>query len=355
MYFLDANAWYWYFGRDKLGMKSSAPVDVMKLVKDMDLIQQKSIPVSVYIEVVTHFRDEPEKLQALLKQRFVKGLPVFNNIPDYILTPEELECTAIMGWEELKSYAYRMLEQKIDIEVRFIYLFLEIMRLLFLQFILDSRSELTANEKSAVLTWVGRNYSIDSKDAKVKELKASLVHGYKIKDEQKVIKDKYIEMLNEECVFEQILVEGCVACKASNSDITAVIQKAYKKAVSSGLDGRDGTMKYIDSVLAQDASFLQVAKSKISAMFVKHHYTQAQSCYLRDIMFDAWMDRKQKLRKNDIFDMFCVGVLDYKDSVKPHNVLIDNTTYLVSFDKTMKDFIGEYSASSGKVISKYEL
>lgn len=57
-------------------------------------------------------------------------------------------------------------------------------------------------------------------------------------------------------------------------------------------------------------------------------------------MFSAWFDRGQKLQKNDIFDMFCVGCLDAKDKREPNNVLFDRRVYLISFDERMKKFIG---------------
>ena len=83
MIFLDANAFYSYYGRSKLGM-TSEPVDEKRLKKYLDQQSEKSLPTSVYIEIMTHFRNNPKVLQSLLEFRYAKGLPLFNNIPDYV-------------------------------------------------------------------------------------------------------------------------------------------------------------------------------------------------------------------------------------------------------------------------------
>lgn len=49
MYFLDANAFYSYFGRSKLGMTSS-PVDENVLKDYLNKITNKSLPTSVLLK-----------------------------------------------------------------------------------------------------------------------------------------------------------------------------------------------------------------------------------------------------------------------------------------------------------------
>lgn len=89
MIFLDANAFYSYYGRSKLGM-TSEPVDEERLKKYLEQQREKSLPTSVYIEIMTHFRNNPKVLQYLLEFRYAKGLPLFNNIPDYVVSEDEI-------------------------------------------------------------------------------------------------------------------------------------------------------------------------------------------------------------------------------------------------------------------------
>lgn len=354
MYFLDANAWYWYFGRNELKMLSSAKVDEKKLITELDRIEKKSIPTSVYIEVVTHFRDNPELLQKLLKHRFVNSMKIYNNIPDYVIIPEEIEFTAYVGWDELKSYAYRMLDKKIDIEARFIYIFIEIMSLLFFAYKLDMTPDLSEEEKQSTENWIRKMYRQNSHEEKMIEIKDALRNGYMVKDEARIIKNKYIEILNRECIFFELILSGCVAVKEQKKDILSVLQSTYKKVVQDGLDGKNNTMKYIDDVLSTDSNFLDYAKKRFSNTFQKHGYTKMQCLYLKEVMFDAWMDRKQKLRKNDIFDMFCVGTLDFNNLGHDSNVLVDNNSYLISFDTVMEAFIKRNDDLSHNIICRYK-
>ena len=75
-------------------------------------------------------------------------------------------------------------------------------------------------------------------------------------------------------------------------------------------------------------------------MFKKGKYSATQRRYLRDVMFTSWFERGKKLDKNDIFDMLCVGCLDHIDKTKNACVLIDASSYVLSFDTRMKNFIG---------------
>ena len=93
MIFLDANAFYSYYGRSKLGM-TSEPVDEERLKKYLEQQREKSLPTSVYIEIMTHFRNNPKVLQNLLEFRYAKGLPLFNNIPDYVVSEDEITSVA---------------------------------------------------------------------------------------------------------------------------------------------------------------------------------------------------------------------------------------------------------------------
>lgn len=106
MIFLDANAFYSYYGRSKLGM-TSEPVDEERLKKYLEQQREKSLPTSVYIEIMTHFRNNPKVLQNLLEFRYAKGLPLFNNIPDYVVSEDEITSVAYMDQAALKNYADR--------------------------------------------------------------------------------------------------------------------------------------------------------------------------------------------------------------------------------------------------------
>ena len=70
-------------------------------------------------------------------------------------------------------------------------------------------------------------------------------------------------------------------------------------------------------------------------------------------MFEAWMKRGQLFRKNDIYDFFFIGCSDYVDNTPAENVLIDRSTYLLTFDRIPARFIEKKKPANGKAIRRY--
>lgn len=327
MIFLDANAFYSYYGRSKLGM-TSEPVDEERLKKYLEQQREKSLPTSVYIEIMTHFRNNPKVLQNLLEFRYAKGLPLFNNIPDYVVSEDEITSVAYMDQAALKNYADRLLKSKIQIESKFTLLFFEITKDLYAHYKLEMTDGLSQKNKDAILGYIGRVAYKEYQNLLEERIKVELQSGYDENKEKKVLKDFYIQELNEACVLTNIIIQGCVACKQDKEDIISIVQQTYQKSIESGLDGNTGTMPCIVDTLATDQHFLDIAKVKVSEMFKKGKYSATQRRYLRDVMFTSWFERGKKLDKNDIFDMLCVGCLDHIDKTKNACVLIDASSYV---------------------------
>lgn len=86
MIFLDASAFYSYIVRRNSGLIESTHVNEAKLSKYLDPIREKSLPASVFIEIMAHFRDDSSRIREILEFRLRKGLPQFNNIPDYCIS-----------------------------------------------------------------------------------------------------------------------------------------------------------------------------------------------------------------------------------------------------------------------------
>lgn len=353
MYFLDANAFYSYFGRSKLAMTSS-PVDENVLTAYLDKQQEKSLPTSVYIEIITHFRNNPKLLKEILEFRKNKRLPLYNNIPQYVVDPDEITCVSIMDEKSLYSYADKLLRDKIKIESKFTLLFFEITRNLYAHYKLESTTELSEGNKTSILNYIGRNGFKEYGGILEEKIKKELESGYEDNKEQSVLKNFYIHELNEACIFIDIIVAGCIAYKDEDSDIIKCIQDTYQNSVSLGMDGKNGTMPCIVDTLATDTQFLSDAKQRIASMLKKEHYTDSQIAYLRDVMFTAWFNRGQKLQKNDIFDMFCVGCLDHEDTRENECILMDSSSYIISFDNRMKNYLGIVRPRNLQLIKKIQ-
>lgn len=349
MIFLDANAFYSYFGRSKLNFYSSL-VDEKRLRKYLEKKSEKSLPTSVFIEIMTHFRDNPLLLEEIVNFIKNKNLKLYNNIPDYVISTDELTCVGIMDGASLKEYANKLLKSKIEIESRFTLFFLEITKDLYARYKLESINELSQPNKDSILSWIGRTVFEEYGKLLEKEIKKELEKGYVDNKEQNILKKFYIQKLNEACTLIDMTIAGCINLENENIDIIDAIQNAYQKNIDLGMDGKNSTMFYIVDTLLSDKEFLNLARLKISEMFKKGGYSNFQRVYLRDVMFTAWFERGQKLKKNDIFDMLCIGCLDYKDTRKSSCILIDSSSYIITFDKKMKEFLGVVRPNNLKII-----
>ena len=228
MIFLDANAFYSYYGRSKLGM-TSEPVDEERLKKYLEQQREKSLPTSVYIEIMTHFRNNPKVLQNLLEFRYAKGLPLFNNIPDYVVSEDEITSVAYMDQAALKNYADRLLKSKIQIESKFTLLFFEITKDLYAHYKLEMTDGLSQKNKDAILGYIGRVAYKEYQNLLEERIKVELQSGYDENKEKKVLKDFYIQELNEACVLTNIIIQGCVACKQDNNKTELAIAVCASK------------------------------------------------------------------------------------------------------------------------------
>ncbi len=355
MLFLDANTFYSYIGRKNIGLIESTHVNEAELRKFLDNIKEKTLPTSVFIEIMVHFRDDPERLRKILNFRKDKGLPLFNNIPDYCVSDDEITCVYHMGNEALKKYAYKLLDEKIGVESRFAYLFYEITKNLYLEYRIQEIGKFTESETKGIWDFLGRKEFRESKDKLVDDFCNILHKGYEQGKDQNLLKEKYIDLLNDACKIIDLTLAGCVACIENDSDIIAAIQTAYDESVAKGFDGKDGTMPGIVSLFQTDAGFLEQAKTRISNMFLKHGYNEYHVEYLKEIMFTAWFDRAQKLKKNDIFDMMCSGCFAYVRPIKSNESILTNTeSYIMSFDTTMEKYIGAVRPTNTRLIDRFK-
>ena len=97
MIYLDANIFYWYYGRDKLPLPSTKPTFNLKLLNDyLDDTLNKSLPASVLMEIIVHFRDYPNHLRRIISFIDEKRIKVYNNFNGCCFTSEELSLLMII-------------------------------------------------------------------------------------------------------------------------------------------------------------------------------------------------------------------------------------------------------------------
>lgn len=353
MIYLDANAFYWYLGREKLPMMSSVPKhDVEKFRLFLDSRSDKSIPASAFMEMLVHFRDHPEALQRIILFREEKELKVLNNFHGHCFTPDELTMLHITkDHTVLQQYAYKLLEKKIEIEVNHSYVFLQVVSLIYADYYLKSYDSLPDETKEKVLLYLGRDMSNGLKEDSCLQLTSALKSGYADNNKsQQYLKKKYIELLVQNCVIFQMIIDTVIKFLKDEENLFDVMCKSATDAKNNGFTD-DKIMGVIKTAVAEDSAFLKHAENEIPDIFYRKGYSKHQSQYLKT-MLEAWPERGQKLIKNDIFDMLCVGVLDKTERNPSLSILVDQNSYLISFDETMMKFIRNDSGNA-KLLDRF--
>ncbi len=357
MVYLDANAFYWYYGREKLLLTSSTPIiDVGHLRIFLDCRKDKAITASALIEIIVHHRDNPQYIKDFFDFIDDKKIKIYNNIREYSFTTE---LSAILPFilkdlEQTKKYAYKLMEIKIQIEKSFAFVFLEIVSLMYADYYIKTQSDFEEETKEKVLSFLGRG-SYKTFETEYKEaFHQALQDGYADNNKgMQYLKRKYMELLSTNCIISHIIVDGMREALSGEKDIYETMCEAAEKARRSGLTDSDA-MNTIKNSLETDAVFLNEAKNKISNVFLQKGYTRYQSLYIKH-MLSAWLERGQKLRKNDIFDMLCVGGIEKSNIDKSLNVLVDQSSYLLTFDKTMMSFLVEENVPNARFINEFLL
>lgn len=340
MIFLDANVFYWYLGREKLFSQSSTPkhnVEALNLF--LESRKDKSLPASAFMEMIVHFRDNPSALVKILRFREEKSIKIINNFREYCFTPDELTYLHLTeNGALLRQYAYKLLDKKIAVEVKHAYVFLQIVSLLYADYYLKSHNSLEGEIRENVLLYLGRDISNSLRKDFSSQLTSALQTGYADNNRsQQALKKKYIELLVQNCVMFQMIIDATVKFLEEEKDLYAAMCRSAHDARNNGFTD-NGIMKVIVAALDKDSAFLKFAENEISEIFIRKGYSKHQADYLK-LMLEAWLERGQKLIKNDIFDMLCVGVLDKQEKSPQLNALFDQSSYLISFDETMMKFI----------------
>jgi len=343
MIYLDANAVYWYHGRNTLHLPQSNPIlDVSKLCKYLDSRTDLSLPSSVLMEIIVHFRDYPEDIKSILSFCEAKNIKVLNTLTDHIFTTDELTIlNSLSSLQALKTFAYKLLDKKIEIEVRHAYVFLLTISLLYADYYLKSFPSLSDDTRENALHFLGIDFSNEMKNDYISELTKALKDGYSDNNKsQQYLKKKYMELLVQNCAIFQMFIDAMVTfLQNEHEDLYTVMCNSAQKARNSGFD-EDHIMRIVVDALATDSTFLQEAKTRIPDIFREKGYTKHQAKYIKTLL-SAWLERGQKLKKNDIFDMLYVGSVDKQVVNRKKSIIFDQNSYLLSFDSTVLSFICE--------------
>lgn len=366
MYFLDTNALYSYIGREKLGFQSGVSVDTNILNNFLDNRDDKALASSAYIEAMVKFRNKPELAKFINHFMYEKGLRLFNNVQYFGYDTNGFWIVSNLNEHDLRSYTKNtILPNKIDIEIRFSVIFYEIMVLLYLKNVIDTEYTVCQVHLKPIGEFI-KEKTIDYVQDSLKAVLEDAYENHEGKEEQ-ILKNAYIDLLEMGCKFVDVTMKMLCDNIDENSfdkklrQIEKIVNDKYAQMKMNR--SQNYLMETIDAIFVKDITFINAVKPAVATMFSQYGkafngkerfaFKEFQLKYLEEEMFTAWMQCNQKLRKNDIFDFLFLGCADYKDNTPSANILIDKSTYLLTFDDRMDKFIEKHKPSNGKIIRRF--
>ncbi len=334
--FLDANAFYHYYGRDKLpGMATDMQVDIQKLRSVLDSEAEKYLVSSAFIEIVTRFHNNVKIVLDIIAFISNKRILIANVTQYQDLYIDSNELSPFVQAEEAtkKQYIDKLISNKIDAEARFLVLFVLTILFMYLNYKVDMLSMISNEKREQLKEYLATQCS--SKDIinkLVSEYKQNLQDGYSDSTAAKVAKEIFIQTLSDECFYISWI---CFSLRDIETNSNEDIDGWISSLLGSGIMSEDkGTvMKSLSSELSNLQS--NTAWFDQATTFLKQKgLSHCQAEYLKQVMFPAWIDRSQVIRKNDIFDMFVVGALDWDPTVPSNGILL-------TFDTTIRKFLND--------------
>lgn len=354
MIFLDANVFYWYYGRDRLELSTSDDkIDVKKLCQYLDVKKDKAMPTSVFMEIFVHFRSDAQKLISMRNFIIEKGFRLYNNLKEYGVEPEQLDILSLMTSHDIVKYANGLFNKKVEIESNYAYMFLSVLRELYLYYAMNEYSNFTDENKNSILQYIWVNVWREEKDPKIR-LKSALENGYKVDKPDQYLKEEYLKLLTEDCYLIKVILSGIDGVKKNEADLVNFIKQQLNEFKQNKNVTHKTVMQHFAIVMSNDRNFLNYATNNISNSCIKVGMPKGQADYIAQQMLPAWLNRAQQIKKNDIFDMFCMNI--YGCSYTPENttnVLIDTSPYLLTFDTTMKKYIKNNKPNNYSIIEKF--
>lgn len=363
MIFLDANALYWYYGIEKLKFGTQqGGVDFAKLQYFLDsYVNGLAIPETCYVEILSHYKDEPRIARELLNFIRLKKIKVFNNSIWRCVSPDEISSATDFDDDAFSLYLKDKRKEKIHVEASVAIIALEIIQLFYLRNVVYKfLGDASENEKKNVINNIAD--FLNDLSLYERELTAALEEGYSLDDDKDIIKsvnaancvkNKYISILGDNIFLINMFVEMFEENKKDEPDFVKLIQNKGRKLLKK-LDDENGKMKRIQLSFRDEQIFKNEACEEIVEMFERKKIMKHQALYFKEVMLEKWIDSASKLEKNDIFDMLCMGCLD-APKIETKNILVDNSNYLLTFDGKMKSFLQIHSPGSIRLISRFEL
>lgn len=318
----------------------------------MNRIMNKALPASVFMEIVTHFRKSLETINSIIRFIIENNMQIYNNMKGCSITNHTLNLLLDDDYQEL--VVKQLLCRKIDYEVEFAASFLLIIVSVYIESHIQQLEKFHDKQTlNSIRNYFHQILEDDGKEMtkeSIATFRGVLNEAYANNNAEKSLKKAYIQILEEKCSVYKAIIDAAAEANTQDVDLYKVLTDSINKSKKAFRCGK--IMYNVSRKISNDREFMSYAKEQIVSIFKRRDMTQCQAEYI-GLMFDSWIADKQQLRKNDIMDMYCVGVLDANLSEHATNILEDTTPYLITFDNAMRRITKMYSKMSETVIETF--
>lgn len=362
----DANAFYTYYGREKLDLSPISFVDEEKLKKEMNMIQRKYIATSSFIEILVRFKDEEKHLYNIIKFIDHHKIGLFNNVKNEKNYLSEKEYKHILENNKpyfLKNKAYAKIDSKASLESDYSFIFILFIISSFLwgkkkdikitNYILMSLGfddDNLKNEedkiKGIVITLLLQNLFVSEAENIKKRIYQKLLNGYEDGKVTSLYKNEIMDILEEYLIIFENCIEGLNSIENDRFDFIEMIQKNREALMANKKNHSHIIAIYSETLEKFNFDFLEF-ESEIKSILQKS-LTQCQSNYIANILLKSWLENGAQIKKNDIYDFLLLSILDGVNDTS-----LDEDIFLVTFDKKIIEFIKKVNKSNGDYIEQF--
>lgn len=361
-FLLDTNAFYYFYGREKLGLGKDPKVNVPRLnsiLADQD--NTNSLSTITIIEFMVFNREKPDLIKSLLHFLVLKRI---NIIPLGILefTYDDISKLLKLSEAALKIKSKDYLKIKINTEAGLATSSLLILLKIYVNFYLEREERnnpqfmaLSERErdkrKSELFGFLLSNDIQDSLRIFHSAFTKALRQGYALGKEEKYIKDVFNNILYLNCATYSCFIEFFIKNYDTMEFTEEQLRNEYQEIAARNSDFSiiKTTPDHISKGIKQIIE--EFEKETASGFIDKHRqdivdnwkngnmFSSRQAEYIGKL-FAKWYQRGSKYEKNDMLDMLILRALD----------IVDNFV-LITFDKSMMQFISEIGHKSARYIN----
>ncbi len=342
LYYLDANAIYYYCG------EVCSSIDTKRLKNDLKSVKYKIIPACVYREIIVHNMKNPNQLAKITKilgdDNFIVAPSQFDNI-DYFFV------------NYVKNYKKELRNQfnlKIKNESIFLYI---ISFYVFQIFIISLATKHNIIYFDYLMLFTNEYLNLKQKHL-INEINKSLKSDYSNGD--KKAKEIFKKLFCIYGIFLNDYLSKILSYRYSynlkTKEYFAYIEMLVE--LNKYLENHDDFLKYFNKVNKKHSNLINNQINDFIKLFKDSRLTdlQARTLFFR---IKGVLLEKTTFNKNDIYDLFYLYSYS-EESLKSFNKCYNSKfalddVVLLSFDKNLMKKISDISIESNQIIASYKI